>query len=210
MEDIHYLLNRKDLEEAFADLKAHWDSLEEIKAKKRGIGTRYQGQSTLHEYVEEFGRRSVETRRCLANLVRLRAVENLPLHMGTYIGFVKSMRWWEPRWPNICKQSVTRFVEEKSHALWADFKREMPEIAARMDIAFTTDFWTSLTYKELHDNEHVLDNIGLASKNALLGTMHFLKKHTTANIFDRLLNAHIDVGVWPRMQNAEFPKVKRP
>ena len=97
MEDIHYLLDQKDLEEALADPKAHWDSLEESKARKRGIEIWYQGQSTLDYCVEEFGCRSVETKRCAANLARMCALQNLPLHMGTRAGFVKSMRQWEPR-----------------------------------------------------------------------------------------------------------------
>ena len=78
MENIHYLLDQKDLEEALAGPKAHWDSLEESKARKRGIETQYQGESTLDDCVEEFGRRSVETKRCVANLARLCVVENLP------------------------------------------------------------------------------------------------------------------------------------
>ena len=97
MENIHYLLDRKNLEEALADPKAHWDSLEESKARKRGIEIRYQGQSTLDDCVEEFGHRSAENKRCVANLARLCAVENLTLHMGTRAGFVNSMRQWEPR-----------------------------------------------------------------------------------------------------------------
>ena len=58
--NIHYLLDQKDLEEALADPKAHWDSLEESKVRKRGIETQYQGQSTLDDCVEEVGRRSAE------------------------------------------------------------------------------------------------------------------------------------------------------
>ena len=103
MENIHYLLDRKDLEEALADPKAHWDCLEESKVSKCGIETQYQGQSTLDDCVEEFGHRSAETKRCFANLAHLCAVENLPLHMGTREGFVKFMRHWEPRWPSISK-----------------------------------------------------------------------------------------------------------
>ena len=56
------------------------------------ITTGYQGQSTLHDCVEEFGHRSAETKWCVANLACLCAVENLPLHMGTRTGFVKFMR----------------------------------------------------------------------------------------------------------------------
>ena len=60
VENIHYLLDRKDLKEALVDPKANWDSLEKNKARKRGIETQYQGQSTLDDCVEEFGRRSAE------------------------------------------------------------------------------------------------------------------------------------------------------
>ena len=125
MENIHYLLDRKDLEAAPADPKAHWDSLEESKVGKRGIETRYQRQSTVDDCVEEFGNRSAETRRCVANLAHLCAVENLHSHMGTRAGFVKFMRQWELGWPSIPKQSVTRSVEKQSRALWADIKCEM-------------------------------------------------------------------------------------
>ena len=73
VENIHYLLDPKDLEEALVDPKAHWDSLEENKARKRGIETRYQGQSRLAEYIEEFGCRSAKTKKVcieLGSLVR--------------------------------------------------------------------------------------------------------------------------------------------
>ena len=50
-------------------------------------------------------------KRCMANLVRLCTVENLPLYMGTYTRFVKFMRQWEPKWPSISKQSMTGSVE---------------------------------------------------------------------------------------------------
>ena len=83
VENIHRLLDPKDLEEALADPKAHVDSLEESKARKHGIETRSLGQSTLDECVEEFGRRNVEAKRCMTNLACLCAVENLYLHMWT-------------------------------------------------------------------------------------------------------------------------------
>ena len=76
VENIHYLLNRKDLDKALVDPKAHWDSLEESKARKHGIETQYQGQSMLDDCVEEFDHRSAETKRCVANLARLCTVEN--------------------------------------------------------------------------------------------------------------------------------------
>ena len=72
-------------------------------------------------------------------------VENLPLHIGTWLGFVKFMRKWEPRWPSITKQSVTRSMERQSEVLREEIKREMEEVAKETDIAFATDFWTNLT-----------------------------------------------------------------
>ena len=56
------------MEEALADLNAHWDSLEESKAKKRPIETWFQGQSRLDESMEEIGCRSAKTKSCMANL----------------------------------------------------------------------------------------------------------------------------------------------
>ena len=41
VESIHYLLNPKDLEEALADPKVHWDNLDESKHKKHGLETQY-------------------------------------------------------------------------------------------------------------------------------------------------------------------------
>ena len=72
-------------------------------------------------------------------------MEDLPLHMGTSARFVKFMRQWEPRWPSISKQNVTSSVEEQSRALWTDIEHEMLEIATKIGISFTTDFWTSPT-----------------------------------------------------------------
>ena len=77
---------------ALANPKAHWDSWEESKGRKHSIKTQYQGQSTLDECAEEFGHRSAKTKRCMANLVELYAIEDLPLHMGTCTRFVKFMR----------------------------------------------------------------------------------------------------------------------
>ena len=76
MENIHCLLEPKDLEEDLVDPKAHWDILEECKVRERRIETWYQRQSTLDGCVEEFGRRSAETKGCMTNLVKLCAAEN--------------------------------------------------------------------------------------------------------------------------------------
>ena len=97
--------------------------------------------------MEEYGHGSAKRKRCVANLARLCAVEILPLHISTRAGFVKFMRKWEPRWPSISKQSVTRLVEVQSEQLRKDIRREMEGVAAETNIAFMTDFWTSPTSK---------------------------------------------------------------
>ena len=79
----------------------------------------------------------------MANLTRLCTVENFPLHINTWPGFVKFMRKWEPQWPSISKQSMTGLVECQSRELQKKINREMEEVAKETDIAFTTDFWTS-------------------------------------------------------------------
>ena len=43
-------------------------------------------------------------------------------------------------------------------------------------------------------------------KTRILGIMHFHKKNTAANISDRLLNAQIDFGVWPKDAEGRIPK----
>ena len=96
VENMHYLHDAKDVEEALAHRKAHWDDLEDGKARLWGVDTQLQGQSTLDKCVEEYGRGSAKRKRCVMNLARLCVVENLPLHFGTLLGFVKFMRKWEP------------------------------------------------------------------------------------------------------------------
>ena len=96
MESMHYLHNPKDVEEAPTNSKAHWDNLEDRKARLRGVDTQLQGQSTLDECVEEYGRGSAKRKCCMVNLARLCIVENLSLHIGIWLGFVKFMRKWGP------------------------------------------------------------------------------------------------------------------
>ena len=87
VENVHYLHYVKDVEEALTNPKGHWDDFEDRKARLRGVETRLQGQSTLDECVEEYGRGSAERKCCMANLARLCTVENLPLHINTQRGF---------------------------------------------------------------------------------------------------------------------------
>ena len=68
LEDVHYLQDLKDAEEALANPKAHWDDLEDGKARFWGLDNRLKGQSMLDECVEEYKRGSAERKRCIANL----------------------------------------------------------------------------------------------------------------------------------------------
>ena len=86
--------------------------------------TQLRGQNTLDECMKEYGRGSAERKCYVANLARLCVVENLPLHISTQSRFVKFMRKWEPQWPRISKQSVTRLVERQSEEMQKDIKRD--------------------------------------------------------------------------------------
>ena len=72
-------------------------------------------------------------------------------HGHPCIGFVKFMRHWEPRWPSISKQSVTRSVEEQSRALRVDIKCEMLEIAAGTGHSLHDRLLDEPDIGELHD-----------------------------------------------------------
>ena len=91
----------------------------------------------------EYWSESAKRKRCVVNLTRLCVMENLPLHNGSWPGFLKFMSKWEPRWPSILKQSVARSVEGQSEQLRKDIRTEMEGVAAETDVACTTDFWTS-------------------------------------------------------------------
>ena len=56
VENRHCLHTPEEIDEAVANPKAHWDNLEDKKAREWGVETRHQGQSTLDECVLEYGR----------------------------------------------------------------------------------------------------------------------------------------------------------
>ena len=68
VENVHYLHNPKDEEEALANPKAHWDDLEDRKTRLWGVDIRLQVQGTLDKCMEEYWRGSAERKRCMANL----------------------------------------------------------------------------------------------------------------------------------------------
>ena len=149
VQNTHFLHTLEEIDEAVADPKAHWDNLEDRKGRLHAVESLLQGENTLDEGIEEYGHGSAKRKRCMANLAQLCMVENLPLHIDTWARFAKFIRNWEPQWPSISKQSMTRSVEVQSEELRKDIRREMEGVAVETDISFTTDFWTSRQVKAL-------------------------------------------------------------
>ena len=52
VENVHYLHDPKYVEESLTNPRAHWNNLEDRKARLRGVETLLQGQSMLDECVE--------------------------------------------------------------------------------------------------------------------------------------------------------------
>ena len=146
----------------------------------------------------EYGRGSAERKRCMANLARLCAVESLPLHIGSWPIFLKFMRKWEPRWPSISKQSVTRSVEGQSEQLRKDIRTEMEGATAETNRAFMTDFWTSPIAKSFMTMSMHWITQDWHLKMHIMGTIYFPQQHTTANISKKLMELRLDFGVYPK------------
>ena len=51
-----------------------------------------------------------------------------------------------------------------------------------------------------------MDNTGLASKNAHHGMIYFPQQHTTANISNKLMDLHLDFGVYPKSRDGRPPQ----
>ena len=206
VENTHCLHTPKEIDEAVADPKTHWENLEDKKAREQGVDTWHQGQSTLDECVLEYWCGSAERKHCVANLARLWAVENLPLHIGSRPGFLKFMRKWEPRWPSISKQSVTRSVETQSEQLRKDIKTEMEGVAAETDVAFTTNFWTSPIAESFMTMSMHWITQDWRLKMCIMGMIYFPQQHITTNISQKLMDLHLDFGVCPRSRDGRPPQ----
>ena len=116
-------------------------------------------------------------------------------------GFLKFMRKWEPRWPSISKQSVTRSVEGQSEELRKDICKEMQGVAAETDVAFTTDFWTSPTAESFMTMSMHWITQDWRLKTRIMGTTYFPQQHTAANISKKLMELRLDFGVYPRARD---------
>ena len=71
VQNTHFLHTPEEIDEVVADLEAHWDNLEDRKARLCGVESRLQGQSMLDECMEESERGSAERKHCVANLAWL-------------------------------------------------------------------------------------------------------------------------------------------
>ena len=174
-QNIHYLEDPNDVEEVLADPKAHWDSLEESKARKHAIETRYQGQSRLDKCVEEFGCRSTEMKRCV-KIWRVCAMLIIYLCISAPVQGLQSS-WGSKSLDGqaYLNKAWQKSVDQKSWELRAEIKCKTLEIAAKIDIAFTTDFWTSPeTESFMAMSMHwIIRDWRL--KTHILGTTHFPK-----------------------------------
>ena len=111
---------------------------------------------------------------------------------------MKFMRKFDPRWPSIPKQSMTRSVERQSEELQKEIKREIEIIAAEMDIAFTTDLWMSPTSGSFMTMSIHWTTQNWSLKTRILGMISFLEDHTIANTSDKLMDLLLEFGVYPK------------
>ena len=89
-------------------------------------------------------------------------------------------------------------------------KQETLEIAAKTNIAFMTDFWTSPASESFMTMSMDWIRRDWPLKARILGTVHFPRKHSIASIFGRLLHISIDFGVWPKDVECRIPQSEEP
>ena len=82
----------------------------------------------------------------------------------------------------------------------------MEGVATETDLAFTTDFWTSLIAESfmticMHWITH-----DWRLKTRIVGMIYFPQQHTVANISDKLMDLHLDFGVYPRSRDGRPPQ----
>ena len=101
---------------------------------------------------------------------------------------------------------MTRLVERQSEELWKEIKREMEEVARETDIAFTTDFWISLTDESSMAMSMHWITQDWRLKTYILGTMCSPKDHIAMNISDKLMDLPLEFGVYPRNCDGRTPQ----
>ena len=101
---------------------------------------------------------------------------------------------------------MTRSVEGQSEQLRKDICKEMEGVAAEMDVAFTTDFWTSPTAESFMTMSMHWIAQDWRLKRASWGRYISLRQHTAANISKKLMELRLDFGCIPGLVMADLPK----
>ena len=74
----------------------------------------------------------------------------------------------------------------------------MEEVARETDIAFTTDFWMSLTGESFMTMSMHWITWGWRLKMHILGTISFPEEHTATNISEKLMDLRLEFGLYPK------------
>ena len=77
----------------------------------------------------------------------------------------------------------------------------MEGVAAEMDVAFTTDFWTSPTAEKvmMMSMHWIAQDWHLETH--IMGMIYFSQQHTAANISDKLMDLRLDFGAYPKSRD---------
>ena len=85
-------------------------------------------------------------------------------------------------------------------------RTEMEEVAAKTDIAFTTNFWTSPIVESFMTMSMHWITQDWRLKTHIMGTIYFPQQHTTANISDKLMDLRLNFGVYPKSRDGRPPQ----
>ena len=83
---------------------------------------------------------------------------------------------------------------------------EMEGVAAEMDVAFTTNFWTSPTAESFMTMSLHWITQGWRLKTRIMGMINFPQQHIAANISKKLMDLHLDFGVYPKSHDGGPPQ----
>ena len=74
----------------------------------------------------------------------------------------------------------------------------MEDVAKETDIAFMTDFWTSLMGESFMTMSMHWITQDWRLKTRILGMISFPKDHTAANISEKLMDLRLEFGLYPK------------
>ena len=82
----------------------------------------------------------------------------------------------------------------------------MEEVAKETDIAFTTDFWTSLMGESFMTMSMYWITRDWRLKMGILGMTSSPKDHNVANILEKLMDLRLEFGVYPKSSDVRTPQ----